>query len=397
MSATSFPAVEIDPFSDDFFSDPFFYHAQLREAGPVVWLERYGIWSAARYDEVFAALMDWETFISSAGVGITNFHRDPPPRPPSIILEADPPLQTRTHKILARALSPAALRSMRVDFEREAEALVDRLLEDRVIDGTPDIAQAFPLRVFPDAVGLPEAGREVLPAYGDMVFNFFGPHNERFAEAMASAPEISKAIMAICDRSVVTPDGLAANVFAAHDAGECTYAEAAMLVRSLLSAGLDTTVNSIACALVCFARYPDEWDRVRADPSLARNAFDEAIRFEAPVQTFFRTAARDTTLGGVDIAEGEKLLLFLASANRDPRKWENADRFDVTRKTGPHVAFGVGIHRCVGEMLAKLEGEILFRAFARRVSRFELLEEPTLRFNNTLRGFSKIPLRLHAA
>ncbi len=369
MSAASFPAVEIDPFSDDFFSDPFFYHAQLREAGPVVRLERYGIWSAARYDEVFAALMDWETFISSAGVGITNFHRDPPPRPPSIILEADPPLQTRTHKILARALSPAALRSMRENFEREAEALVDRLLEERVIDGTPDIAQAFPLRVFPDAVGLPEAGREVLPAYGDMVFNFFGPHNERFAEAMASAPEISKAIMAICDRSVVTPDGLAANVFAAHDAGECTYAEAAMLVRSLLSAG----------------------------PSLARNAFDEAIRFEAPVQTFFRTAARDTTLGGVDIAEGEKLLLFLASANRDPRKWENADRFDVTRKTGPHVAFGVGIHRCVGEMLAKLEGEILFRAFARRVSRFELLEEPTLRFNNTLRGFSKIPLRLHAA
>ncbi len=397
MSAASFPAVEIDPFSDDFFSDPFFYHAQLREAGPVVRLERYGIWSAARYDEVFAALMDWETFISSAGVGITNFHRDPPPRPPSIILEADPPLQTRTHKILARALSPAALRSMRENFEREAEALVDRLLEERVIDGTPDIAQAFPLRVFPDAVGLPEAGREVLPAYGDMVFNFFGPHNERFAEAMASAPEISKAIMAICDRSVVTPDGLAANVFAAHDAGECTYAEAAMLVRSLLSAGLDTTVNSIACALVCFARYPDEWNRVRADPSLARNAFDEAIRFEAPVQTFFRTAARDTTLGGVDIAEGEKLLLFLASANRDPRKWENADRFDVTRKTGPHVAFGVGIHRCVGEMLAKLEGEILFRAFARRVSRFELLEEPTLRFNNTLRGFSKIPLRLHAA
>jgi cytochrome P450 len=397
LSAASFPAVEIDPFSDDFFSDPFFYHAQLREAGPVVRLERYGIWSAARYDEVFAALMDWETFISSAGVGITNFHRDPPPRPPSIILEADPPLQTRTHKILARALSPAALRSMRENFEREAEALVDRLLEERVIDGTPDIAQAFPLRVFPDAVGLPEAGREVLPAYGDMVFNFFGPHNERFAEAMASAPEISKAIMAICDRSVVTPDGLAANVFAAHDAGECTYAEAAMLVRSLLSAGLDTTVNSIACALVCFARYPDEWNRVRADPSLARNAFDEAIRFEAPVQTFFRTAARDTTLGGVDIAEGEKLLLFLASANRDPRKWENADRFDVTRKTGPHVAFGVGIHRCVGEMLAKLEGEILFRAFARRVSRFELLEEPTLRFNNTLRGFSKIPLRLHAA
>jgi cytochrome P450 len=105
--------VDIDPFSDAFLLDPPRGHEVLREAGRVVRLEAYGIWGAARYDEVFAGLMDWETFVSGAGVGIANFHRAPPPRPPSIILEADPPLQTRTHKILARALSPAALRSLR--------------------------------------------------------------------------------------------------------------------------------------------------------------------------------------------------------------------------------------------------------------------------------------------
>jgi cytochrome P450 len=390
-------ALDLDPFSDDFLRDPFRGHEVLREAGPVVRLDRYGIWSAARHEEVFAGLMDHETFISSAGAGITNFHREPPPRPPSIVLEADPPLQTRTHKILARALSPAALRSLREPFEREALRFAERILELRTIDGMRDLARAFPLKIFPDAVGLPAGGREVLPAYGDMVFNFFGPQNARFHAAMASAPEISKAVMAICDRAVVTPEGLAANVFAAVDAGECTPAEASMLVRSLLSAGLDTTVHSIGCALVCFARFPDQWERVRADPSLARNAFDEAIRLESPVQTFFRTAARTTTFGGTEIAEGEKLLLFLASANRDPRKWERADAFDVTRKTGAHVGFGAGIHRCVGEMLAKLEGEILFRALAQRVARFELLAEPTLHLNNTLRGFESIPLRVHAA
>jgi cytochrome P450 len=265
------------------------------------------------------------------------------------------------------------------------------------IDGAVDIARAFPLKVFPDAVGLPEGGREVLPAYGNMVFDFFGPPNPRFAEAMAVAPEITKAVMAICERDVVSPDGLAANVFAAVDAGECTYAEAAMLVRSLLSAGLDTTLHAIACALVCFARFPEQWDRVRADPSLARNAFDEAIRLESPVQTFFRTAARTTTFGGVTIREGEKLLLFLAAANRDPRKWEHPDRFDVTRKVGGHVSFGVGIHRCVGEMLAKLEGEILFKALAKRIARFELTGEPTVKLNNTIHGYERIPLRLHAA
>lgn len=397
MSAfQSVPTLDVDPFSDEFLADPFVQHALIREAGPVVWLERYGVWAVGRHSDVFAVLMDWESFISSAGVGITDFRVQTPPRPPSIILEADPPLQTRTHKILARVLSPAALRSMRVAFETEAEQLAARIVERGTIDGAEDIARAFPLQVFPDAVGLPDEGREILPAYGNMVFNFFGPHNERFEHAMANAPAVSKAVMALCERSAVTPDGLAAGVFAAHDAGECSYAEAGMLVRSLLSAGLDTTVNSIACALVCFARFPEQWDRVRADPSIARNAFDEAVRLESPVQTFFRTVAKPVTIGGIELEDGAKLLMFLASANRDPRKWSDPDTFDVTRKTGAHVGFGAGIHRCVGEMLSKLEGEILIGALARRVARFELTAEPTLNYNNTLRGYAQIPLTIHA-
>jgi cytochrome P450 len=253
------------------------------------------------------------------------------------------------------------------------------------------------MKVFPDAVGLPRDGRDVLPVYGDMVFNFFGPRNARFDAAMAHAPAVAKAVGALCDRSAIASDGLAASIFAACDAGECTYDEAAMLVRSLLSAGLDTTVNAIACALVCFARFPDQWERVCDDPALARNAFDEAIRLESPVQTFFRTAGRPTSIGEASLADGAKLLMFLASANRDPRKWDAPDALDVTRKTAPHVGFGAGIHRCVGEMLSKLEGEILFTAFARRRVRFALSAEPVLRFNNTLRGYDAIPLTLSAA
>ena len=393
MSAfRSVPTLDIDPFSDEFLADPFSQLALVREVGPVVWLERYGIWGLGRHDEVFATLIDPETFISSAGVGIADFRREPPPRPPSIILEADPPLQTRTHRILARVLSPAALRSMRAAFETEAESLVDRILERGAIDGVQHIARAFPLKVFSDALGLPDDGREILAVYGNMVFNFFGPHNARFERAMAMAPAVGKAVMALCERSAVKPDGLAASVFEAHDAGECSYAEAGMLVRSLLSAGLDTTICSIACALVCFARFPDQWDRVRADPGIARNAFDEVVRFESPVQTFFRTVAKPVTIGDIELPDGAKVLMFFASANRDPRKWDDPDVFDVTRKTGPHVGFGAGIHRCVGEMLSKLEGEILIRALARRVARFELTAEPVPLYNNTLRGYENIPL-----
>jgi cytochrome P450 len=230
-----------------------------------------------------------------------------------------------------------------------------------------------------------------------MAFNAFGPRNERLAEAMANAEPVIAWITAMCDRKALAPNGIGAQVYRLADAGELTEEEAGLLVRSLLTAGVDTTVNAIGNALLCFARFPEQWDAVRAEPSIVRGAFDEVMRFESPVQTFFRTTTREVELGGVPIGAGEKILMFLASGNRDPRRWENPDRFDVRRRTGGHLGFGHGIHRCVGEMLAKMEGEILLAALARRVRRFVLDGEPAMRYNNTLRGWNAIPLRLEAA
>ena len=119
------PVSAIDPFSHAFLRDPYPHHESLREAGPVVWLEQYGIWTMARHQEVRDALTDWQTYCSSAGVGLSDFRKEPPWRPPSIILEADPPLHTRTRAVLTRILSPAAINILRETFEREAESLVD--------------------------------------------------------------------------------------------------------------------------------------------------------------------------------------------------------------------------------------------------------------------------------
>jgi cytochrome P450 len=118
------------------------------------------------------------------------------------------------------------------------------------------------------------------------------------------------------------------------------------------------------------------------------------MRYESPVQTFFRTTTRPTEIGGVPIDAGEKVLMFLAAANRDPRRWEEAERFDITRRAGGHVAFGAGIHRCVGEFVGKLEGEIVLAALARRVRTLELDGVPVLRLNNTLRGYDSVPVRI---
>jgi len=168
-------------------------------------------------------------------------------------------------------------------------------------------------------------------------------------------------------------------------------------VRSLLSAGLDTTVNGIGAALYCLARFPDQWQLLRRDPSLARNAFEEAVRFESPVQTFFRTTTRDVEIGGTHIGEGEKVLMFLGAANRDPRRWNKPDSYDITRRTSGHVGFGSGIHMCVGQLVARLEGEVILSALARRVAELEIVGDPKRRFNNTLRGLDSLPVAISPA
>ena len=396
-AAVDRPVSTIDPFSHDFLSDPYPHHQAMREAGPVVWLEHYGIWAMARHQEVRDALTDWQTYCSGAGVGLSDFRKEPPWRPPSIILEADPPLHTRTRAVLTRILSPAAINILRETFAREAEALVERLVEQREFDAVADLAEAYPLKVFPDAVGISEQGRENLLPYGSMVFNSFGPRNDLFDKAMANAGPVRDWIMSKCSRAALAPDGLGMQIFNAVDAGELTEAEAGMLVRSFLSAGIDTTVYGLGNALYCFATNPEQWTVLRENPNLIRGSFEEVLRFEAPVQTFFRTTTRDVDVGGVQIGDSEKVLLFLAAANRDPRRWENPDMFDVRRRAAGHMTFGTGIHGCVGQAVARLESEAIFGALARRVVSFELTGKPARRLNNTLRGFGTMPLRMKAA
>jgi 4-methoxybenzoate monooxygenase (O-demethylating) len=348
----------------------------------------------ARHEQVRDALTDWETYCSSAGVGLSDFRKEPPWRPPSIILEADPPLHTRTRAVLTRILSPAAIRVLRETFEREAETLIARLVERREFDGVADLAEAYPLKVFPDAVGISEEGRENLLPYGSMVFNSFGPRNDLFRRAMANAGPVREWIMSKCSRAALAPGQLGMQIFQAVDAGELSEDEAGMLARSFLSAGIDTTVYGIGNALYCLARYPQQWQSLRDNPNLIRGAFEEVLRFEAPLQTFFRTTTRPVDVGGVELGEGEKVLLFFAAANRDPRRWERPDTFDVSRRAAGHMTFGTGIHGCVGQAVARLETEAVLGALLRRVASLELTAEPRRRLNNTLRGFDSLSLRI---
>jgi len=395
--STAIPNLDIDPFSIEFFDDPFPHHERLREAGPLVRLPKWNVHGVARYAEVHAVLNDPQTFCSSRGVGLSDFAKEKPWRPPSLILEADPPAHTRTRAVLSRVLSPAVMKQVRDGFTAAAEAKADEIVEMGSFDGVADLAEAYPLSVFPDALGLKKEGREHLIPYAGLVFNAFGPPNELRQQAIERSAPHQAYVQEQCQRENLAPGGFGACIHARVDAGDITATEAPLLVRSLLSAGLDTTVYGIGAALYCLARFPDQWRKLRADPSLARNAFEEAVRFESPVQTFFRTTTREVEIGGSRIGEGEKILMFLGAANRDPRRWEQPDRYDITRQTSGHVGFGSGIHMCVGQLVARLEGEVMLAALARRAASIEISGPVKRRYNNTLRGLDALPLTVKAA
>ncbi len=391
------PVSDIDPFCAAFFEDPFPAHRELRDLGPLVRLRRYEVWAAARYREVHAILNDWQTFVSSRGVGLSDFAKEPPWRPKSLLLETDPPLHDRTRRVLSRVLSAAAMRDLRDRFAAAADALVDELVERGAIDAVTDLAEAYPLTVFPDAMGMPRENRHFLLPYGNMAFNAFGPRNAFFAAAFADAEPALAWIERQMQRDAFAPGSFGAAIHAAADSGELTAEEAPIVARSLLTAGVDTTVSGLGAAIYCLARFPDQFARLHADPSLARAAFEEAVRYETPVQTFFRTTSRPVEIGGVGLGEGEKVLMLLGAANRDPRRWPRPDAYDIGRSTAGHVGFGSGIHHCVGQLLARLEGECVIAALARRVAAIEITGPPRRRCNNTLRALARLPVSLRPA
>lgn len=387
---------DFDPFGRQTRADPYPDYARLRAAGPAVRLDKYGIWAVPRYDEIKAVFADHVNFSNAGGAGLANHFREKPWRQPSIILEADPPLHTRTRKVLARVLSVGAMRRLEEAFKAKAAVLVDRLIAKGSFDAVRELAEVFPISVFPDALGIDQEGRENLLTYGAMVFAGFGPENEYSRSLMAHAPTVLPWVAAKCQREALAAGGFGAQVYEAADTGEVTQDEASLLVRSLLSAGLDTTISAIGMALYNLARHPDQWAILAANPSLARAAFDETMRFDASAPYVFRTTPHETEIAGVPIGPHEKVLLLIASANRDEGRWERPDQLDITRRVAGHIAFGTGIHGCVGQMVARLEGEAVLGALAARAASIEITGDAVHRDSTGLRALSSLPVRIVA-
>jgi cytochrome P450 len=395
VAEISLPAIDVDPFSIAYLNDPHPEHERLRRAGPVVRFNKYDAWGMARYKEVSAAMKDAQTYISSAGVGLTDLRKDSNKViDRRLTLEIDAPDHGKYRNVFTRILTPGVARELRDRFTEQAEKLADELVQRTTFDAVTDLAVAFPLQVFPDAIGMRQSGRENLMPWSDAVFNSWGPDNELRRESIKVVPKVYPWIIESCNREELSVGGIGMKIYEAADRGEISPEDAPLLVRPFLTAGLDTTVAGISAAILALATHPDQWSLLRDTPALAKLAFEEAIRWESPIQSFFRTTSCSVAVGDVTLPAGAKVLMFMGAANRDPAQWENPERFDINRRAIGHVGFGAGIHACVGQMIARLEGEVMLAALAKRVQTIELAGEPKHKPNNTMRSLETLPIRV---
>lgn len=389
------PVSEYDPFTPEALANVHHYDGMLREAGPVVYIEKYDFYAVTRADEIQKVLRNWRVFSST-----NRPFYEPNPYRPNAPLMQDPPEHTQTKAVMLRIFSQENMAKMERYFAEHAEKLVDELLADgaRSLDAYRDVAAAYVLKVFPDVLGLPEEGRELLLRFGDAVFNAFGPQNDHHFKKMEAGKAALEWVTNNTVREKQAEGGIGWQLYQAADEGIISEVEAEQLLTSVFGAGFDTTVFSLAGMLRAFADNPGEWKKLKQNPELAESAFEESIRYYAPSRFGGRVALKDTEIAGVRIPAGSKLLVMWLGAGRDARKWDEPDTFKIDRPASSgHLSFGFGIHTCAGQAVARMEGRSLLKALLKKVDSIELDGEPRQAINFQAFGHDYIPVRISPA
>lgn len=391
------PVLDVDPFSDETLADPYPFHQLMRDTAPVVFIEKYNMYGVGNYEEVRLALVDFERFTSSGGIGLADIRKPGAWRDPSPITEIDPPKHTEVRGVLSRILSPKIIREWKEVFGQVADSVAEKAVEKGDVDAVHDVVESFILQAFTGVLGV-DLPTDYFLDLGEMNFNQLGPNNALTQQSVEKNKPILGAYENAFQRRSMIPGGLGEKIYEAEDAGLFAAGTGGLQVRSFLRAGVDTTIAGIGHTLNLLAQNPAQWAKVKADPGKVKGAFDEAIRLHSPAQIIFRTTVGEVELGGYRLKGDVKLANFLGAANRDPLKFVNPDSFDVDRETaGVHLALGAGHHICIGQMIARVEAEAILGALVRRVDRIEPTGEPIYRLVNTLRTLRSLPLKLHAA
>jgi cytochrome P450 len=390
--------VDLNPFSYEFHEDPYPTYRWLRDHAPLYRNEALDFWALSRHADVHAGLLDWETYSSAEGVVLERLDPRYLEMTPMMIF-LDPPRHDRLRRLVSRAFTPRRVASLE-PFIRDTAA---RLLEPLAARGGGDFVQDFstplPMEVIFTLLGVPDVDREQLREWTDLALDR-DPDTPalpaRAVEAMMRSMRYWYQLLPELRRR--PNDGLICGLFDAEietDAGGTTRLTDGEIVGfcSLLgAAGNETTTKLLANAAVVFARHPDAWERVRAEPGRLADAVEEVLRYASPAQYAGRTVTRDVELYGRRVPKGARMLLLIGAANRDEREYPDPDRFDVDRRMANPIGFGQGVHYCLGASLARLETRIALEEFARRFPCYAVDEARCERVHmSNVHGYASVP------
>jgi cytochrome P450 len=386
-SVTKAPELSLDLYADAALRDSRDVFAQIRDAGPVVWLPRHKLFAIGRFENVRAALRNDAVFRSGSGVAanpITNrLGRD-------TTLFSDDDTHDRRRRVLMQSLGGKALAPTEPQINHQAELVVDRLASGKEFEAAHDFSSHLPLSVVAELVGLDEDPDRLL-RWAAATFDVLGPVNRR--GQIGARRSLGLLIHSKLLRpGNVRPGSWAASVFDARDRGDVSSAEARSLIIDFVAPALDTTILATTHLLWMIARNPEAWNQVRGDPELGPRAVIENVRISSPIRGFTRTVAEDTEVDGVELPRGSRVVLLFGAANLDESVFPDPEEFRLDRSTSVQLGWGYGAHTCVGLHLAKLEMNALVRAMVPRVAAVST-GEPERLLNNTLQGISRMPAR----
>ncbi len=389
--------VHYDPYDPEFTANPHPWFHRLRAIDPVHFHTETGSWLVTRYDDVLGGLHDRRYSADRFHLSSPEIQSSPLLRAlGSMMLFQDPPAHTRMRALVSKAFTPRAVSDMRPRTHAIAVDLLTRDAEGE-LDVIRDFAAPLPVTVITSMLGVPPSDYPLFKRWSDDLIKVADGTlaAEAFPQAERSAAELSDYLDDAFDARRLEPrDDLISRLVAARDEGDALSNEELFATCVLLLiAGHETTTNLIGNGLFALLRHRDQLDLLGAKPELLSNAIEELLRFEAPFQITSRVATEDVELRGKHIQAGQEIVLCLTAANRDPEKFPDPDRLDVTRPDIQHLAFGHGVHFCLGAALARIEAQVAIDALI-SLPGLELVETaPPWKRGIALRGLERLPVR----
>jgi cytochrome P450 len=388
--------MEFDPRAPEFRADPYPFYDMLRSYAPIFYWEPWGLWFMTSHEDCQALLRDDR-------LGHEFLDEMPPSQQPLWDMQArwmltmNPPDHTRLRGLVYKAFTPRTVAQLRESIQQTTDELIDAALDRGEMDLIRDFAYPLPVTVICSMLGVPAADHIRFHDWSDAIARSLDLTEDQavYERATVAAVDVTAYLAdLLAERRARPQDDLLSALVAVEEAGDRLSADELYATCALLLiAGHETTVNLLGNGTQALLRNRGEWDRLRADAALTKTAVEELLRYDSAVQLTSRAALQDISYKGIEFAAGTGIAFILGAANRDPAQFNDPWRLDIGREPNRHLAFGGGIHYCLGAPLARLEGEIAFATLARRLPNLDLTTESAeYKDNYVLRGLASLPV-----